>query len=144
MNKVSLPTFTIPSHESYCQSLKKISILASGKKNLNNGKNPKNKNNLFMKNRIASAILFFTYLLYRLNKRKNRTPCRLAWGSDLIPVVDPRGVEPLSESLFIQPSPSAVYLLEFPAPIADKQAIGLGSFFIYDSFKSERAVHIYR
>ena len=59
-------------------------------------------------------------------------------------LVDPRGVEPLSENLFIQLSPSEVCLLEFPSRNAGKQALRSGSFFIYDSFKSKRAVHIYR
>ena len=59
-------------------------------------------------------------------------------------MVDPRGVEPLSENRSIQPSPSAACLLGFPLPHAGKQACGSGSFFLYDSFKSKRAVHIYR
>ena len=59
-------------------------------------------------------------------------------------LVDPRGVEPLSENLFIQLSPSAFCLLKFPSISADKQAYISGSFFVYDSFKSKRAVHIYR
>ena len=41
-------------------------------------------------------------------------------------MVDPRGIEPLSESRFTETSPSAVYLLGFPTQIADKQAICIG------------------
>ncbi len=42
-------------------------------------------------------------------------------------LVEARGVEPLSESLFLQLSPSAVHLLEFPWNSADEQAMFLGS-----------------
>ena len=37
-------------------------------------------------------------------------------------VVEARGIEPLSENLFIQLSPDAVRHLEFPSPDADEQA----------------------
>ena len=36
--------------------------------------------------------------------------------------MEPRGIEPLSENLFIQLSPDAVYRLEFPSPDAGRQA----------------------
>ena len=43
-------------------------------------------------------------------------------GSYVCVMVEARGVEPLSENLSIQLSPSAVYLLKFPIQNADKQA----------------------
>ena len=46
---------------------------------------------------------------------------------DLFFLVEARGVEPLSESLFPQLSPSAVHLLTFPWNSADEQALFLGS-----------------
>ena len=59
-------------------------------------------------------------------------------------MVEARGIEPLSENLFIQLSSSGVYLLKFPAHSADKQAERVGSFFIHDSFKSKKAVRVHR
>ncbi len=41
-------------------------------------------------------------------------------------LVEARGVEPLSENLSTQVSPSAVYHLDFPQKAADKQAANLG------------------
>lgn len=41
--------------------------------------------------------------------------------------MEPRGIEPLSETLFPQLSTSVVYLLKFPAASADKQAGAEGS-----------------
>ena len=86
----------------------------------------------------------FTNLRFPRYKQEIRTHVRLDKGSDYLVVVDPRGVEPLSENRSIQPSPSASCLFEFPFPYAGKQAYGKSSFFLYDSFKSKRAVHIYR
>lgn len=76
--------------------------------------------------------------------KKSEPMSDLDKGSDYLVVVDPRGVEPLSENRSVQPSPSASCLFEFPFPHAGKQAYGKSSFFLYDSFKSKRAVHIYR
>ena len=42
-------------------------------------------------------------------------------------LVEPRGIEPLSENPSSRLSPSAVYLLEFPRSDADKQASLIGS-----------------
>ncbi len=47
------------------------------------------------------------------------------------PMVEPRGVEPLSENPFMQPSTCVVYLLQFPHRSADKQADRFGSFIIH-------------
>ena len=47
------------------------------------------------------------------------------------PMVEPRGVEPLSENPSKQLSTRVVYLLRFPHPSADKQADGIGSFMIH-------------
>jgi len=38
-------------------------------------------------------------------------------------MVEARGIEPLSENLFIQLSPDAVYRLDFPSPDAGRQAL---------------------
>ena len=48
-------------------------------------------------------------------------------GSSVTLVVEPRGIEPLSENPSTQLSPSAVCLLKFPCGSADKQAQPLGS-----------------
>ena len=42
-------------------------------------------------------------------------------------MVEARGIEPLSESPFLQLSTSVVYLLKFPIRTADKQAVRAGS-----------------
>ncbi len=67
-----------------------------------------------------------------------------SWCSAVCVMVEARGIEPLSENLFIQLSSSGVYLLKFPAHSADKQAERVGSFFIHDSFKSKKAVRVHR
>ena len=43
------------------------------------------------------------------------------------PMVEPRGIEPLSENPSSQLSPGAVYLLDLPRTSADKQALAFGS-----------------
>ena len=48
------------------------------------------------------------------------------FGSSVTLVVEPRGIEPLSENPSTQLSPSAVCLLKFPHGSADKQAQPLG------------------
>ncbi len=47
--------------------------------------------------------------------------------SSTVDLVEARGVEPLSENLFMQLSTSVVYLLNFPNIFADKQAKKLSS-----------------
>ena len=42
-------------------------------------------------------------------------------------MVEARGIEPLSESPFLQLSTGVVYLLKFPIRTADKQAVRAGS-----------------
>ena len=59
-------------------------------------------------------------------------------------MVDPTGVEPVSENLLIQLSPSAVYLLDFPSKDADRQASSSGSHFMRGSFNGERRTHVHR
>ena len=44
------------------------------------------------------------------------------------PVVEMRGIEPLSENLSIRTSPITAFLFTFPQNIAEKQAISLSSF----------------
>ena len=51
-------------------------------------------------------------------------------------VVEPRGIEPLSENPSSQISPSAVYLLDLPYPNADKQAFRLGSLWYITDYKA--------
>ena len=55
------------------------------------------------------------------HKRLNKAICRI------FNMVEPRGIEPLSENPSSQLSPGAVYLLDLPRPNADKQAFGSGS-----------------
>ena len=58
-------------------------------------------------------------------------------------MVDPRGVEPLSESPLIRPSPWAVRYLEFPFDAANRHAASQGSPFMHDRFKSEQPMHVH-
>ncbi len=52
--------------------------------------------------------------------------------------MEPRGIEPLSENPSSQLSPSAVCQLKFPRPTADKQAIGFGSLWYTNGYKTTR------
>lgn len=54
-------------------------------------------------------------------------------------LVEPRGIEPLSENPSSQLSPSAVYLLKFPCANADKQAFAFGSLWYNESYKAIRS-----
>ena len=58
--------------------------------------------------------------------------------------MDPRGVEPLSENLLIQPSPSAVRFLEFPSQAVNEQTSRLGSHFLRGRFNGEPPTHVHR
>ncbi len=58
-------------------------------------------------------------------------------------MVELRRIELLSEKTLIGLSSGAVGLLVLPCVSAERQAITRGSFFVYDRFKSKRAVHIY-
>ena len=51
-------------------------------------------------------------------------------------LVEPRGIEPLSENPSTQLSPSAVCLLKFPRGSADKQAQPLGSLWYNPRYKA--------
>lgn len=55
------------------------------------------------------------------HKRLNKAICRT------FNMVEPRGIEPLSENPSSQLSPSAVCRLKFPHTDADKQASAIGS-----------------
>ena len=59
-------------------------------------------------------------------------------------LVDPRGVEPLSESPLIRPSPWAVCSLEFPLRSVSRQTPRQGSHFVHDRFNGERPMHGHR
>ena len=59
-------------------------------------------------------------------------------------MVEARGVEPLSENLLIQLSPSAVRLLKFPASGGGGQPSDLGSHFLRDRFNGEPPMHVHR
>ena len=59
-------------------------------------------------------------------------------------LVDPRGIEPLSENLLTGPSPWAVYLLVLFPLCADKQAHSESSPLMHDRFKDESPMHVHR
>ena len=73
--------------------------------------------------------------------RKNIEP-RFWRGS--IFLVEMRGIEPLSENLLIQLSPSAFRLLEFPLTHGGGQPYVAGSHFMRDALNGERRVHVHR
>ena len=58
-------------------------------------------------------------------------------------MVDPRGVEPLSENLFIQLSTRVVCVCDFPDSTARRQAVSSGSPFVPDRFKGERPMQVH-
>ena len=55
-----------------------------------------------------------------------------------------RGIEPLSENLLIQLSPSAFRLLDFPLRHGGGQPYLAGSHFMHDALNGERRVHVHR
>ena len=59
-------------------------------------------------------------------------------------LVEARGIEPLSENLLIQLSPSAFRLLEFPLMHGGGQPYLAGSHFMRDGLNGERPVHVHR
>ena len=59
-------------------------------------------------------------------------------------MVDPRGIEPLSENLLIGPSPSAVRYLDFPSGAVNGQTSLSGSHFLRDRFNGETPMHVHR
>ena len=59
-------------------------------------------------------------------------------------LVDPRGVEPLSESPLIRLSPWAVCYLEFPLRGVSRQTLRQGSHFVHDRFNGETPMHGHR
>ena len=56
-------------------------------------------------------------------------------------LVDPRGIEPLSENLLISLSPGAFCYLGFPLGDVNRQTSLLGSHFLRDRFNGEPSVH---
>ena len=70
---------------------------------------------------------------------KRRTFARL-----FVILVDPRGVEPLSENLLIQLSPSAVRFLYFPLCAVNGQTAHSGSHFLRGRFNGEPPAHVHR
>ena len=62
----------------------------------------------------------------------------------LLFLVDPRGIEPLSESPLIRLSPWAVCYLEFPLRDVSRQTSRQGSHFVRDRFNGERPMHGHR
>ena len=68
--------------------------------------------------------------------RERRTNVRLS-----LVLVDPRGIEPLSENLLISPSPGAVRNFNFPSEAVYGQTSSLGSHFLRDRFNGEPSVH---
>ena len=59
-------------------------------------------------------------------------------------LVDPRGIEPLSESPLIRLSPWAVCYLEFPLGSVSRQTPRQGSHFMHDRFNGETPMHGHR
>ena len=76
-------------------------------------------------------------------KSRKITKGALAYAFFVI-LVDPRGVEPLSENLLIQPSPSAVRYLNFPLQDVNGQTSRLGSHFLRGKFNGELLAHVHR
>jgi len=64
-------------------------------------------------------------------------------GGGNLPLVEPTGVEPVSENLLISLSPGAFCFLEFPLRDANRQASHLGSRFIHDRFNGKPPVRIH-
>ena len=62
----------------------------------------------------------------------------------LLFLVDPRGVEPLSENLLIQLSPGAVCFLKFPSFAVNRQTSTSGSHFLRGRLNGERPTHVHR
>ena len=62
----------------------------------------------------------------------------------LLLLVEARGVEPLSENLLIQLSPSAFRLLDFPLIGGGGQPSLAGSHLMRDALDGERRVHVHR
>ena len=60
-----------------------------------------------------------------------------------IKLVDPRGIEPLSENPFTGPSSWAVCGLEFPLDGGHRQSPSAGSPFLHDRCKCEVSVHVH-
>ena len=58
-------------------------------------------------------------------------------------LVDPRGIEPLSENLFTGPSPWAVCDLKFPSAVGHRRSTPSGSPFLHDRYKCELSVHVH-
>ena len=56
-------------------------------------------------------------------------------------MVDPRGIEPLSENLLISPSPGAVRNLNFPSGDIHGQISLFSSHFLRDRLNGEPSVH---
>ena len=59
-------------------------------------------------------------------------------------MVDPRGIEPLSENLLIQLSPGAFCYLSFPLSDVNRQTSFSGSHFMRGRLNGERPPHVHR
>ena len=68
--------------------------------------------------------MFFVYSKNTL--RRNEGCFLFPYYGLWVTMVEPRGIEPLSENPSSRLSPSAVYLLRFPSRSADKQAMRVG------------------
>ena len=58
-------------------------------------------------------------------------------------MVDPRGIEPLSENPFTGLSSWVVYDLEFPLGVGHRQSTPAGSPFMHDRYKCELPMHVH-
>ena len=75
-------------------------------------------------------------IAFAMDKKRQVETCRF--------LVDPRGIEPLSENLLIWLSPGAFCPLEFPSSDAGRQASDLGSHFLHGRFNGETPTHVHR
>ena len=88
---------------------------------------------------ISTEILKAHYMLQKRDKIKDTTCYQVV---SVEKMVEPRGVEPLSESTFTVTSPGAVCLLEFPPRRAGKQARRFGRVMLHDGGNSY-PVHVH-
>ena len=65
-------------------------------------------------------------------------------GCGTLPLVEARGVEPLSENLLIWLSPSAFRLFLFPSLHDGGQSWRSGSHFLHDRLNGEKPMHVHR
>ena len=70
--------------------------------------------------------------------QKKGAPCGAPCG-----LVDPRGIEPLSENPFTGPSTWIVCGLDFPLRVGHRQSTRAGSPFLHDRYKCELPMHVH-